>query len=164
VARSFTVYEPEHPGLTPEAHDDNYKLDGLWDLIFCHDKLLTALKIEDALVVGHSFGGIVACELAAAYPRRVRRLALIDPIRAGTFLRSFRELNRANFRANQRILLADAVLPLAKTLERTGFEPLVPLVFAGARPAVSPYPPACSCQLLHAAGSAAASGRFQAER
>jgi pimeloyl-ACP methyl ester carboxylesterase len=30
--------------------------------------------------VGHSFGGMVACELAAAYPRRVRSLALIDPI------------------------------------------------------------------------------------
>src|SRR5215472_5658074 len=26
------------------------------------------------------FGGMVACELAAAYPQRVRRLALIDPI------------------------------------------------------------------------------------
>ena len=80
LARSFTVYAPEHPGTTPEAHDDIYRLDGLWDLILCHDELLTALKIEEALVVGHSFGGMVACELAAAYPRRVRRLALIDPI------------------------------------------------------------------------------------
>ena len=79
LARSFTVYAPEHPGTTPEAHDDIYRLDGLWDLILCHDELLTALKIEEALVVGHSFGGMVACELAA-YPRRVRRLALIDPI------------------------------------------------------------------------------------
>ena len=80
LARSFTVYAPEHPGTTPEAHDDIYRLDGLWDLILCHDELLTDLKIEEAVVVGHSFGGMVACELAAAYPRRVRRLALIDPI------------------------------------------------------------------------------------
>ena len=76
----FTVYALEHPGTTPEAHDDIYRLDSLWDLILCHDELLTALKIEEALVVGHSFGGMVACELAASYPRRVRRLALIDPI------------------------------------------------------------------------------------
>jgi len=70
LARSFTVYAPEHPGTTPEeAHDDIYRLDGLWDLILCHDELLTALKIEEAVVVGHSFGGMVACELAAAYPR-----------------------------------------------------------------------------------------------
>jgi pimeloyl-ACP methyl ester carboxylesterase len=54
-------------------------------LILCHDGLLTALKVEEALVVGHSFGGMVACEQAAAYPRRLRRLALIDPIRAGNF-------------------------------------------------------------------------------
>ena len=67
---SVTVYAPEHPGTTPEeAHDDIYRLDGLWDLILCHDELLTALKIEEAVVVGHSFGGMVACELAAAYPR-----------------------------------------------------------------------------------------------
>jgi hypothetical protein len=38
---------------TPEGHDDIYRLDGLWDLILCHDELLTALKIEEALVVGH---------------------------------------------------------------------------------------------------------------
>src|SRR5206468_8437377 len=30
--------------------------------------------------VGHSFGGMVACELAAAYPDRARRLALIAPL------------------------------------------------------------------------------------
>ncbi|HEV8583917.1 MAG TPA: alpha/beta hydrolase [Methylomirabilota bacterium] len=80
LARSFTVYAPEHPGTTPDAHDDIYHLDGLWDLVLCYDELLTALKLDDAAVVGHSFGGMVACELAAASPRRVRRLALIDPI------------------------------------------------------------------------------------
>jgi len=32
------------------------------------------------MLVGHSFGGMVACELAAAVRRRVRRLTLIDPI------------------------------------------------------------------------------------
>ena len=58
LARSFTVYAPEQPGTTPEAHDDIHRLDGLWDLILCHDELLTALKIEEALVVGHSFGGM----------------------------------------------------------------------------------------------------------
>jgi pimeloyl-ACP methyl ester carboxylesterase len=54
-------------------------------LILCHDELLTALKIEEALVVGHSFGGMVARELAESYPRRLRGLALIDPIRAANF-------------------------------------------------------------------------------
>jgi len=80
LARAFTVYAPEHPGTTPGAPDDIYHLDGLWDLVLCYDELLTALKLDEAVLVGHSFGGMVACEVAAAAPRRARRLALIDPI------------------------------------------------------------------------------------
>jgi pimeloyl-ACP methyl ester carboxylesterase len=80
LARSFTVYAPEHPGTTPGAPDDIYHLDGLWDLVLCYDEVLESLGLEQAALVGHSFGGMVACELAAAYPRRVRRLTLIDPI------------------------------------------------------------------------------------
>jgi pimeloyl-ACP methyl ester carboxylesterase len=80
LARSFTVYAPEHPGTTPEAHDDVYHLDGLWDLVLCYEELMTALGITSAALVGHSFGGMVACELAAAYPNRARRLALIAPL------------------------------------------------------------------------------------
>jgi pimeloyl-ACP methyl ester carboxylesterase len=80
LARGFTVYAPEHPGTTPEAPDDVYHLDGLWDLVLCYDELLRALGLEAPALVGHSFGGMVACELAAAYPERARRLALIDPL------------------------------------------------------------------------------------
>jgi len=80
LSRSFTVYAPEHPGTTPGAPDDIYHLDGLWDLVLCYDELLAALKLDEVVMVGHSFGGMVACEMAAAAPRRARRLALIDPI------------------------------------------------------------------------------------
>jgi pimeloyl-ACP methyl ester carboxylesterase len=80
LARSFSVHAPEHPGTTPEAPDDVYHLDGLWDLVLCYDELLDALGLDEAVLVGHSFGGMVACELAAAQPRRARRLVLIDPI------------------------------------------------------------------------------------
>jgi pimeloyl-ACP methyl ester carboxylesterase len=80
LARSFTVYAPEHPGTTPEAHDDVYHLDGLWDLVLCYEELMSALGITSAALVGHSFGGMVACELAAAYPDRARRVALIAPL------------------------------------------------------------------------------------
>jgi pimeloyl-ACP methyl ester carboxylesterase len=80
LARDFTVHAPEHPGTTPGAPDDIYQLDGLWDLVLCYDELLDALGIEQAVLVGHSFGGMVACEVAAAAARRARRLVLIDPI------------------------------------------------------------------------------------
>jgi pimeloyl-ACP methyl ester carboxylesterase len=80
LARSFTVYAPEHPGTTPDAPEDVAHLDGVWDLVLCYDELLEALGVGRAAFVGHSFGGMVACELAAAYPARAERLALIDPI------------------------------------------------------------------------------------
>jgi pimeloyl-ACP methyl ester carboxylesterase len=80
LAKSFTVLAPEHPGTTPETPDDVYQLDGLWDLVLCYDELFTALGLEQATLVGHSFGGMLACELAAAYPARVRRLAMIAPL------------------------------------------------------------------------------------
>jgi pimeloyl-ACP methyl ester carboxylesterase len=80
LARHFTVYAPEHPGTTPDAPDDIYHLDGLWDLVLCYDELLQALSLERPAFVGHSFGGMVACEVAAAYPGRARGLALIDPL------------------------------------------------------------------------------------
>jgi len=80
LAQHFTVHAPEHPGTTPGAPDDIYHLDGLWDLILCYDELLEQLGLENAAFVGHSFGAMVACEVAAAYPRRAGRLALIDPI------------------------------------------------------------------------------------
>jgi pimeloyl-ACP methyl ester carboxylesterase len=80
LAETFTVLAPEHPGTSPGASDDAYRLDGLWDLVLCYDELLHALGVDQAVLVGHSFGGMVACELAAAYPDRARRLALIAPL------------------------------------------------------------------------------------
>jgi lipase len=40
---------------------------------------LDALEIETADVVGHSFGGRLTLELAAAHPDRLRRAVLLDP-------------------------------------------------------------------------------------
>ena len=80
LAESFTVHAPEHPGTTPGAPDEVHRLDGLWDLVLCYDELLQALGVESATFVGHSFGGMVASEVAAAYPGRARRLVLIAPL------------------------------------------------------------------------------------
>ena len=80
LARRFTVYAPEHPGTTPGEPDAVQHVDSLWDLVLCYDELLDHLRLHDAMLVGHSFGAMVACEVAALRPSRVRRLALIDPI------------------------------------------------------------------------------------
>jgi len=80
LARGFTVYAPEHPGTTPGEPDTIHQVDSLWDLILCYDEMLDRLRLPEAMLVGHSFGAMVACEVAAQRPSRIRRLALIDPI------------------------------------------------------------------------------------
>jgi pimeloyl-ACP methyl ester carboxylesterase len=80
LARTFTVYAPEHPGTTPGAPDTIHQVDSLWDLVLCYDEMLEQLRLPEAMAVGHSFGAMMACEVAAARPARIRRLALIDPI------------------------------------------------------------------------------------
>jgi pimeloyl-ACP methyl ester carboxylesterase len=42
--------------------------------------VLTALGIDSTLLIGHSFGGMLAAELAALRPERITKLVLIAPI------------------------------------------------------------------------------------
>ena len=74
------MYAPEHPGTTPGEPDAVHHVDNLWDLVLCYDELLEQLRLSEVVLVGHSFGAMVACEVAALRPSRVRRLVLIDPI------------------------------------------------------------------------------------
>jgi pimeloyl-ACP methyl ester carboxylesterase len=43
------------------------------------ERLLDALDVDAAAVVGNSMGGFVSAELAIAFPQRVERLALVSP-------------------------------------------------------------------------------------
>ncbi|MGH7339070.1 MAG: alpha/beta fold hydrolase [Candidatus Rokuibacteriota bacterium] len=80
LAERFTVHAPEHPGTTPDAPDVIKDVDTLWDLVLCYDELLDQLQLRDVVLAGHSFGAMMACEVAAQRPSRARRLVLIDPI------------------------------------------------------------------------------------
>jgi pimeloyl-ACP methyl ester carboxylesterase len=80
LAERFTVYAPEHPGTTTGEPDAIQQVDNLWDLILCYDEVFEQLRLSETMLVGHSFGAMVACEVAAMRRSLVRRLALIDPI------------------------------------------------------------------------------------
>ncbi len=80
LSRSHTIYAPEHPGTTPGAPDALKPLDNLWDLVLYYYELFDKLGLESPAVIGHSFGGMVAAEIAATNPERVGKLVLIDPI------------------------------------------------------------------------------------
>jgi pimeloyl-ACP methyl ester carboxylesterase len=80
LSSSFTVYAPEHPGTTPGDPDGVKPLDNLWDLVLYYYELFDRLGLKSPAVVGHSFGGMVAAELAATNPERVSKLVLLDPV------------------------------------------------------------------------------------
>ena len=78
LARSFSVLAPSHPGVAGSTGVET--LEDLLDLTLAYDELLTALGVERAHLVGHSFGGMAAAELAAVFPSRARSLTLVSPL------------------------------------------------------------------------------------
>lgn len=80
LARDFTVYAPEHPGTSANDPDAIKPLDDVWDLVLHYYEMFDQLGLEAPAVMGHSFGGMVAAELAANNPRRVSRLVLVNAL------------------------------------------------------------------------------------
>jgi pimeloyl-ACP methyl ester carboxylesterase len=78
LARTYTVYAPVHPGVAQSSGVES--LDDLPDLVLAYDEALSALGLRAAHLVGHFFGGMIAAELAAVFPARARRLALVSPL------------------------------------------------------------------------------------
>src|SRR5262249_62182042 len=78
LERSHTVSAPVAPGFADLADLD--ELRDVHDLAMHYDDLVEALGLDGVPVVGHSFGGMVAAELAAHYPRRISKLVLIAPV------------------------------------------------------------------------------------
>ena len=82
LSQRHTVTAPLLPafGSTGEEHlhEDVQKL------VFWGWDLLDALKIDRPILVGHSFGGMMAAEMAATEPGRVKKLVLVAP--AGLYL------------------------------------------------------------------------------
>jgi pimeloyl-ACP methyl ester carboxylesterase len=80
LASRHTVYAPDHPGTGATARDAIYRIESLWDLVLVYDEMLDALDLASAALVGSSFGGMVACEVASHRREKVGKLVLIDPI------------------------------------------------------------------------------------
>ena len=78
LAHEFTVYAPYHPGVGPSTGLEH--LDELWDLVLVYEEILDALGIQRTTLVGHSYGGMIAAELAAHSPHRIHRLVLIGAL------------------------------------------------------------------------------------
>lgn len=79
LARRARVIAPDMAGFGFSERRDDFKYDmDLW--VGQAVGLLDALGIEQADVVGNSFGGALALALAIRHPRRVRRLVLMGSV------------------------------------------------------------------------------------
>jgi pimeloyl-ACP methyl ester carboxylesterase len=72
-----TVLAPLAPGFSDLG--ELAEIDDMHDLAIYYDDLLDALGLDQVMVAGHSFGAMLAAELAAHYPKRIARLVLISP-------------------------------------------------------------------------------------
>jgi pimeloyl-ACP methyl ester carboxylesterase len=78
LAARFTVHLPAHPGFGESTGLED--VDDVFDLALHYADLQDACGLRGAPVVGTSFGGWIAAELAALYPERVGRLVLVDAL------------------------------------------------------------------------------------
>ncbi|MBO0727814.1 MAG: alpha/beta fold hydrolase [Acidimicrobiaceae bacterium] len=78
LSERYRVIAPEHPGSGASQGVEH--LEDTLDLVLYYAELLDALHLPSVALVGHSFGGMVAAEIAAVNPDRVGKLVLIAPM------------------------------------------------------------------------------------
>ena len=78
LAAFGTVHAPSHPGFG--GSDLPRRFSTVDDLAYHYLDLIEALGLQDCAVVGASFGGWIAAQLAIKASPRIAALALIDPL------------------------------------------------------------------------------------
>ncbi|HZK89707.1 MAG TPA: alpha/beta hydrolase [Stellaceae bacterium] len=78
LARQFRVIAPRHPGFGTSPRPTWMR--GVGDIAYLYLDLLDRLELRDVLLVGASFGGWLAMELAVRSTARLRGLVLIDSL------------------------------------------------------------------------------------
>jgi pimeloyl-ACP methyl ester carboxylesterase len=80
LAQNFTVYAPEFPGTSVGDPYAIHAVDHLSDVVLIYEEIVRTLGLQRPVVVGQSFGGMIAAELCAAYPALPSKVVLLDPI------------------------------------------------------------------------------------
>ncbi|MFL5255725.1 MAG: alpha/beta fold hydrolase [Rhodopila sp.] len=78
LSRSHRVIAPSHPGFGASPRPADF--DTMYDLVRLYLDVLDGLPDGKVRVVGFSFGGWIAAELAVAGHPKLDRLILVDPI------------------------------------------------------------------------------------
>jgi pimeloyl-ACP methyl ester carboxylesterase len=78
LARHGEIIAPSSPGFGNTRRPKDF--DTIYDLVHLHLAMLAALPGHNIAVLGFSFGGWLAAEIAAACTHRIDRLILVDPL------------------------------------------------------------------------------------
>jgi pimeloyl-ACP methyl ester carboxylesterase len=76
LARRFSVFAPDHPGFG--GSDELPEVEAIDDLVYHYLDVIERLGLERPHVVGASFGGWIAAELAVAAPHAIGSLVLLS--------------------------------------------------------------------------------------
>jgi len=77
LGRHAEITAPSHPGFGDSPRPADF--DTVYDLVHLYLDLLESLPRQKVTLLGFSFGGWIAAEIAASYCHRVERLILVDP-------------------------------------------------------------------------------------
>ena len=77
LSRHHEIIAPSHPGFGDSKRPDDF--DTVYDLVHLYLALLESLPHEKVVLLGFSFGGWLAAEMAAACCHRIDKLILVAP-------------------------------------------------------------------------------------
>lgn len=77
--QGYGVLIPDQIGFGKSSKPESYQY-SFSQLALNTSRLINELRIEDAILLGHSMGGMVASRFALTYPARVEKLILLNPI------------------------------------------------------------------------------------
>lgn len=80
LACEHTVYAPEFPGSSSADPYAARAIDDIADLVLAYEEVIRILALTRPVLMGHSFGGMLAAELAAYFPTLPSRLVLLSPL------------------------------------------------------------------------------------
>ena len=78
LSKRFEVIAPSHPGFAGSELPGSYR--SVADLAYFYLDLIEALRLEDCVLVGSSFGGWIAAEIAIRCPSAISSLVLAAPL------------------------------------------------------------------------------------
>ena len=107
LAKRHSVIAPVAPGFNNVDELDEVR--DVHDLALHYDDVFEALGLDGISLVGHSFGAMIAAEVAAHVPKRVDRLVLISPFRlwrddypvADLFARPYTSIDRILWKTSE---------------------------------------------------------------